>query len=245
MESRSLRTRESDLPLLIMAIIEIKNVRKHFIEGGQTVAALDGVSMQIEEGSFVSLSGPSGSGKTTLLNLMGCLDKPTEGQILLDGEEVSGLSQQKLTNFRLRKIGFIFQDFNLIPTLSAVENIEYVLWLQGTPSAERRKRALEICERFSITHLIHRKPTQLSRGQQQRVAVARAIAHKPRIVLGDELTANLDHKTGAELMDFLKELNRKEKMTFLYATHDPIMIERAGRIIRMQDGKMVEGGVRV
>ena len=139
----------------------------------------------------------------------------------------------------LFRSGFIFQDFNLIPTLSALENIEYVLWLQGVGAQERRSRALEVCSRFAIEKLVDRRPAQLSRGQQQRVAVARAIVHKPRIVLGDELTANLDHKTGATLMDFLKELNKKEGMTFVYASHDPVMIERAERVIRMQDGAIV------
>ena len=222
-----------------MAIVEAKNITKTFKEDSQMVSALSSVSVQIEEGAFTALSGPSGSGKTTLLNLIGCLDRPTEGSIHLDGEEISRLSQQKLAELRLKKIGFIFQDYNLIPAFTAVENIEYVLWLQGISPAERRKRALEICERFNIQKLINRRPYQMSRGQQQRVAVARAIVHKPRIVLGDELTANLDHKTGTELMEFLKELNQKEKITFLYATHDPIMIGQARDVISLQDGKVV------
>ena len=221
-----------------MAIIEAKNITKIFREDSQVVPALSGVSVQIEEGAFVALSGPSGSGKTTLLNLIGCLDRPTEGSIYLDGEEISQLPQAKLAALRLKKIGFIFQDYNLIPAFTAIENIEYVLWLQGVSPAERRKRALEICERFAIQKLIRRRPYEMSRGQQQRVAVARAIVHKPRVVLGDELTANLDHKTGLELMQFLKELNQNEKITFLYATHDPMMIQQANRVIALQDGKM-------
>lgn len=204
------------------------------------VTALSGVSFHLEPGSFVSLCGPSGSGKTTLLNMMGCLDRPSEGKIILDGEDVTRLSQSQLSKLRLHKIGFIFQDFNLIPTLSAVENIEYVLWLQNVSPAERRRRALEICERFGIEKLVHRRPPQLSRGQQQRAAVARALVHKPKIVFGDELTANLDHKTGTALMAFLKELNREEKMTFVYASHDPVMIECAERVIRLFDGKLVD-----
>lgn len=219
-------------------MIRIENVSKVFQEGSLPVQALSDVSLNIEEGAFASLCGPSGSGKTTLLNLMGCLDRPSEGRIFLDGQDITGLSQRELSHLRLHKIGFIFQDFNLIPTLSAVENIEYVLWLQNVGAVERRRRAEEVCKRFGIEKLLHRRPSQLSRGQQQRVAVARALVHKPRIVLGDELTANLDHKTGAALMDFLKELNREEKMTFVYASHDPVMIECAERIIRLLDGKL-------
>lgn len=222
-------------------MIRIENVSKVFQEGSLPVQALSDVSLSIEEGAFASLCGPSGSGKTTLLNLMGCLDRPSEGRIFLDGKDITGLSQRELSQLRLHKIGFIFQDFNLIPTLSAVENIEYVLWLQNVGAAERRRRAEEVCKRFGIEKLLHRRPSQLSRGQQQRVAVARALVHKPRIVLGDELTANLDHKTGAALMDFLKELNREEKMTFVYASHDPVMIECAERIIRLLDGKLAHG----
>lgn len=157
---------------------------------------------------------------------------------MLDGEEISRLPQNKLAKLRLRKIGFIFQDYNLIPAFTAIENIEYVLWLQNISSSERRKEALTICERFGIQKLIRRRPYEMSRGQQQRVAVARAIVHKPRIVLGDELTANLDHKTGLELMEFLKELNEKENITFLYATHDPAMMKQANRIISLQDGRL-------
>ena len=219
-------------------IVQVKNVTKIFKEGSLPVNALSSVSIQVDEGEFTALTGPSGSGKTTLLNLIGCLDRPTEGSVLLDGEEVSGFPQSKLAQVRLRKIGFIFQDYNLIPAFTAIENIEYVLWLQGVSSSERRKRSLAVCERFGIQKLINRRPYEMSRGQQQRVAVARAIVHKPRVVLGDELTANLDHKTGTELMEFLKELNEKEKITFLYATHDPVMIKLANRIISLQDGKL-------
>ena len=222
-----------------MPLISVQNVSKIFQERSLPVAALAEVSLEIQPGDFTVLSGPSGSGKTTLLNLMGCLDRPTSGKVFLEGEEVSSLSPQKLSNIRLRKVGFIFQDYNLIPTLTASENIEYVLWLQKVSAGERKKQVLTICERFVIAQLLHRKPAQLSRGQQQRVAVARAIVHKPKVVFGDELTANLDHKTGADLMDFLRELNRTEKISFIYATHDPMMVQRASRIVRMQDGKIL------
>ena len=223
-----------------MSLIQAENVGKVFKDHGLPVQALGGISLKVEEGEFSALSGPSGSGKTTFLNLIGCLDRPSSGRIHFDGEEVSRMNQEGLTRLRLYKIGFIFQDYNLIPTLSAAENIEYTLWLQGVRSEERRKKALAIAERFGIAKLLQRRPSQLSRGQQQRVAVARAIVHKPRIVLGDELTANLDHKTGIELMNFLKDLNRNEKITFLYATHDPIMLEYADRVIRLQDGELLE-----
>lgn len=224
-----------------MPLVRVENVTKVFCErASEPVTALAAVSVAFEEGEFAALCGPSGSGKTTLLNLIGCLDRPSFGRVFLDGEEVSHLDQQELTRFRLHKIGFIFQDYNLIPTLTAAENIEYVLWLQGIAPAERRKRVEEVGQKFGISHLLGRRPERLSRGQQQRVAVARAIVPRPRIVLGDELTANLDHKTGAELMDFLKYLNQEEKITFLYATHDPIMLERARRVVRLQDGRIIE-----
>ena len=221
-----------------MPIVEVKKLNKVFAENQMNVSALSEISLQVNEAEFVALSGPSGSGKTTLLNLIGCLDRPTNGTLLLDGNDVTGFTQSQLTHYRLNKIGFIFQDFNLIPTLTAAENIEYILWLHGISPSERSRRTSEIAKRFHIDQLLHRRPRQLSRGQQQRVAVARAIVHKPRIVLGDELTANLDQKTGAELMDFLKELNQQEKMTFIYATHDPMTLQRAGRIVKMKDGKI-------
>lgn len=225
-------------------IARADNVSKIFQEDSLPVTALSEISLEIEEGSIVALCGPSGSGKTTLLNIFGALDRPTQGKVYLDGEEMTGLNQDRLTELRLRKIGFIFQDFNLIPTLTASENIEYVLWLQGVSASERKKRTLHISERFGIAALLKRRPFQLSRGQQQRVAVARAIVHRPRIVLGDELTANLDHKTGTELMDFLKELNQKERITFIYASHDPIMVERASRVIRLEDGRVINAADR-
>ena len=219
--------------------MQVQNISKQFAEGSLAVNALSDVSLAVQAGEFTALCGPSGSGKTTLLNLIGCLASPTQGKIFVEGQEVSALLQSELASLRLHKLGFIFQDYNLIPTLSAYENIEYVLWLQKVPALERKKRILEVCDRFSITHLISRRPAKLSRGQQQRVAVARAIVHRPSIVLGDELTANLDHKTGAELMDFLRELNEKEKITFIYATHDPVMMDRAKRIVKMTDGRII------
>ena len=228
-----------------MGLISVVKISKIFQENSMPVHALNNVSVEVNAGDFTALCGPSGSGKTTLLNLIGCLDRPTHGKIFFDGKEISQMSQANLTAFRLHAIGFIFQDYNLIPTFTAVENIEYVLWLQGVKADERRKRANEIAKRFGIGHLLGRRPAQLSRGQQQRVAVARAIVHKPKVVLGDELTANLDHKTGSELMDFLKVLNKEEGITFLYASHDPVMVDRANSVVRLQDGRLLEQQIPV
>lgn len=242
MEGRAPRPGESYLSHVTpMPLIEIQNLTKEFTEGFSVpVQALRGLSLQIDEGEFLALSGPSGSGKTTLLNLIGGLDRPSSGSVVVDGKEISNLTQQGLTRFRRDQIGFIFSDFNLIATLTAAENIEYVLWLQGVKSSARRKRVNEIAERFGIEGMLHRRPSQLSRGQQQRVAVSRAIVHSPKVVLGDELTANLDHRTGLELMSFLKELNAKQGVTFVYTTHDPSMIEQAKRVISIRDGRLID-----
>jgi len=221
-------------------LIKVERVSKVFQDDSMPVTGLDHVSLDVDSGVFEALSGPSGSGKTTLLNLIGCLDRPTEGKIFFRDREVSRLNQRDLTSIRLREIGFVFQDYNLIPTFTAFENIEYVLWLQKVSASDRRNRAEKICQRFDIDKLMQRRPNQLSRGQQQRVAVARAIVHRPSIVLGDELTANLDHKTGTELMNFLKRLSEEDGITFLYATHDPVMLEYANRVIRLQDGRILE-----
>jgi putative ABC transport system ATP-binding protein len=220
-------------------MIRVLNVTQTFQDSASLpVNALTDVTLEAAKGSFLALCGPSGSGKTTLLNLVGCLMRPTQGKIFFEGSEISGLSQKKLTHFRLHKIGFIFQDYNLIPTFSAQENIEYPLWLQGISASERTAQTKELAARFGIDKLLNRRPAHLSRGEQQRVAIARALIHKPSLVLGDELTANLDHKTGTELMEFLKKLNCEEKMTFLYATHDPVMMKFAEKLIILQDGKL-------
>lgn len=221
-------------------LIKVSQIIKSFKEGEQNIQALYDISLEIEPGEFTALCGPSGSGKTTLLNLIGCLDKPTSGTIEIDGTDITALDQRQLTDFRRSKIGFIFQDFNLIPTLTVAENVEYGLWLMGVSEGERRSKCREVLETFEVSHLIDRRPSKLSRGQQQRVAVARAIVHRPKIILGDELTANLDQKTGVMLIDFLKSLNRSDKITFVYATHDPVMMQKAERIIRIKDGKLVE-----
>lgn len=222
-----------------MILVNIQNISKTYMENKIAYNALSGITLEIPNGGFIALSGPSGSGKTTLLNLIGCLDRPSSGSIFFGTDEVSRLPQKDLTNVRLKKIGFVFQDYNLIPTFSALENVEYILWLQGVEEGERRRRSLEALQRFGMEKLSHRRPAQLSRGQQQRVAVSRAIVHKPQILLGDELTANLDHKTAAELMHFLTRLNEDDGTTFVYATHDPEMVAMAHQVVLIRDGKRV------
>jgi putative ABC transport system ATP-binding protein len=221
-----------------MALIEVDQVWKLFRDGAEEVSALENVSLVVSAGDLVALSGPSGSGKTTLLNLIGCLDRPTRGSVRVENEEVSSLAQRHLTTIRRAKVGFIFQDFNLLPSLSCYENVEYALRLQGLPAAERRRRVLEVAARFGIEMLLNRRPSQVSRGQQQRVSVARAVVHRPSVVLGDEFTANLDQGTAAALMDFLEELNREEGTTFVFASHDPLIVGRAKRIVRLRDGRL-------
>jgi putative ABC transport system ATP-binding protein len=204
------------------------------------VSALGNVSLTIHRGEFTALVGPSGSGKTTLLNLIGALDKPTTGKIVIDNTNVSSLSNSKLAELRLRRIGFVFQDYNLLPVLSALENVEYVLLLQGVPPAERRKRANEALCQLGLDGCQNRRPSQLSGGQQQRVAIARAIAADPLLILADEPTANLDSETGEALIDSMLELNRNRRTTFIFSTHDDTIMRHASRIVRLKDGKIIE-----
>ncbi len=218
---------------------QVTGVSKAFGKGAGAVKALDGISLNFNKSEFTALVGPSGSGKTTLLNLLGCLDTPSSGKIFFHDRDLSALNNSELSKERLYKIGFIFQDYNLIPTLSALENVSYVLWLQKVRKDLIRQKAESVLKRVGLGALMDRRPHQLSRGQQQRVAVSRAIVHEPSVVLGDELTANLDHKTGLLLMDFLKEINDKDKIAFIYATHDPMMMEKARRVIKLEDGHFV------
>lgn len=219
-----------------MAIAEITNISRYFQSGDIIVKALDKVTLTIEKGEFTAMVGPSGSGKTTLLNQIGGLDHPSSGLIRIDGEEITRMARKELTLLRLWKIGFIFQEYNLIPVLSALENVEYVMLLQQVGRAERRLRAKSVLAEVGLNGLEHRRPRELSGGQQQRVAVARAIVSKPSIVLADEPTANLDSKTGAALLDLMRELNRNHGITFLFSTHDPMVMERASRIVHLKDG---------
>ena len=220
-------------------MLEARNVTKIYETRGVETVALRSVSLSVGEGEFTSLAGPSGSGKTTLLNLLGALDVPTAGSVWLDGQELSALDGAALADLRLAKLGFVFQAFNLIPVLSARENVEFVMELQGVARAERRARAHEVLEQVGLADLAEKRPLEMSGGQQQRVAVARAIVSRPRVVLADEPTANLDSRTAAQLLDVMGRMNRERGVTFLFSTHDPMVIERATRVVRLHDGEIV------
>ncbi len=224
-------------------LVEVKGVHKIY-PGGSKVAALRGVDLKIARGEFTALAGPSGSGKSTLLNLIGTLDRPTKGTVSYDGHIVSTLDVDPLSDFRLRSLGFVFQAYNLIPVLTAAENVEYPLVLQGMEAAERRALSLEALKAVSLTEYADRRPDLLSGGQQQRVAVARAIVTRPSLVLADEPTANLDSKTGAHLLDLMEGLNKNHGITFLFSSHDSAVLERARRVVRLQDGELKADEVR-
>lgn len=220
------------------AAVRVENASKVYQKDSIPVPALQGVSLNIEVGEFVALVGPSGSGKTTLLNLIGGLDTPSAGRIWIGEQEITRLGKAALSRVRLHRIGFVFQEYNLIPVLSALENVEYVMLLQGRAPAARRERSLALLRELGMEGLEQRRPAELSGGQQQRVAVARAIAAEPTIVLLDEPTANLDSKTGGTLMDLLLRLNRDKGITFVFSTHDPMVVERARRVVRLRDGRI-------
>lgn len=221
-------------------VIETKQLCRHFGQGDTLVKALSNANLIIERGEFTAIIGPSGSGKSTLLQLIGGLDTPSSGEVLLDNRHISQMTGTELSDFRRDHIGFIFQAYNLIPVLSAKENIEYIMLLQGITPAERNKRVKQILHAVGLEGLENRRPAELSGGQQQRVAVARAMVSKPSIILADEPTANLDSKTGADLLDMMKTLNEEQNMTFVFSTHDPKIMERARRIIRLVDGCIVD-----
>ena len=209
------------------------------------VKALNGVDFQIAPGEFTAIAGPSGSGKTTLLNLIGGLDKPTSGTVVVAGQDLGAMGRNALATFRLHNLGFIFQAYNLIPVLTAEENAEFSLLLQGVPPKERHERVLQEFEDLGIgSELIHRRPNKLSGGQQQRVAVARALVSRPKLILADEPTANLDSKTGARLLDKMRDLNERTGITFLFSTHDPMVMERARRLVILRDGLITEDDMR-
>jgi len=221
------------------SILEAVNASKVYRAGAIETRALDFVSIAIETGEFSTLCGPSGSGKTTLLNLLGTLDRPTSGQILVDGEDTTEMGEAARAELRLRKLGFVFQSYNLVPVLSALENVEFVLLLQRVPRAERpRSRAMRFLDELGLGELAEKRPGQMSGGQQQRVAVARAIASEPEIVLADEPTANLDSKTAEDLLQLMLRMNRERGVTFLFSTHDPRVMEHARRIVRLVDGRI-------
>lgn len=221
-----------------MNIVTIDTVTKTYRQGTVDVHALAGVSLDIKQGGFTVLAGPSGSGKTTLLNLMGGLDEPSSGTITLDGEVITELSQSRLAAMRLAKIGFVFQAYNLIPVLSALENVEYVMLMQGVGAEERSERAQAVLDDVGLEGKYDRRPAELSGGQQQRVAVARAIVSQPSIVLADEPTANLDSKTGQGLLEIMREMNEKRGVTFIFSTHDQMVMDYAKRIVHLKDGRV-------
>ncbi len=223
-----------------MSLIELKNVSKVYRTGNLKVPALTDVSLTFAAGEFAVLAGPSGSGKTTALNLIGCLDQPTSGQVLLDGRDMGTAKPKQLANFRLQHIGFIFQSYNLIPVLTAAENAEFTLMLKGVAHAARRERITWLFDELGISGLENRKPADLSGGQQQRVAIARAMAADPHVVLADEPTANLDSHTAEDLLALMRRLNREQGMTFLFSSHDDRVIAQARRVIRLEDGRLAD-----
>jgi len=221
-------------------VIETKDLTRTFGEAETQVTALDHVSVTIEEGEFTAIIGPSGSGKTTLLQLIGGLDEPNAGEVWLSGTNIATMSGKQLSDFRRDHIGFIFQSYNLIPVLSAEENIEYIMLLQGVSEQQRKTRVQEMLALVGLEGLGNRRPSHLSGGQQQRVAVARAMASKPDIILADEPTANLDSATGIALLEMMRELNQQMNMTFVFSTHDQKIMDRADRLIHLEDGRIYE-----
>lgn len=219
-------------------MIIVDAVKKIYQTQVETIEALRGVSFKIESGEFTAIAGPSGSGKSTLLNLLGGLDQPNSGKILIEGQDITVLSDTELCGLRLKKIGFIFQSFNLIPVLTVLENAEYVMLLQGIPAQVRREKCAGILAEVGLKDHLHRLPAELSGGQQQRVAVARAIVSEPALVLADEPTANLDSHTAGDLLDLMADLNEKRKVTFVFSSHDPLVLSRARRVVNLHDGQI-------
>jgi len=222
------------------SVVDVKDVTKNYQLGKVEVRALRGVDLSIEEGDFISLVGPSGSGKTTLLNLIGCLDKPTSGEISVGGRDVVNMRANELADLRRQEIGFIFQSFNLIPVLTTYENVEFPLLLQKVGAVERKKRVTTALEEVGLAEYANHRPNELSGGQQQRVSIARALVGQPMIVLADEPTANLDSETGGVVIDIMLKLNREEGVTFLFSTHDPAIVEYARRILHIHDGRIIK-----
>jgi len=220
-------------------MIQVKNLSKIYKQGELEVKAVNNISMKVYDGEFTAVVGPSGSGKTTLLNCIGGLDSCTSGGVIVDGESISSYSSNQIIKFRLNNIGFVFQSYNLIPVLSAKENIEMVMLMLGYKEEERTKRSIELLEKVEMLDMSDIRPNQMSGGQQQRVAVARALASKPKFILADEPTANLDSKSTANLLDIMSRLNREENITFIFSTHDQRVIDRARRVVTLVDGKII------
>jgi putative ABC transport system ATP-binding protein len=224
------------------SVIQARDLEKTYSDRGVPVRAVRGVNLDVEAGEFLAIVGPSGSGKTTLLNTLGGLDRPTSGSVMIDGQDIWAMKSGALVEFRLRHIGFVFQAYNLIPVLTARENVEFIMLLQRRNPAERTRRATELLESVGLGKLEDRRPYELSGGEQQRVAVARALASEPSFVLADEPTANLDSKSAGRLLDIMEGLNREHGMTFVFSTHDPRVMERARRVVTLTDGRITEQG---
>lgn len=222
-----------------MALLEIRGVSKSYRSGRLSFQALQAVNLAVEQGEFVALAGPSGSGKTTLLNLIGCLDVPTEGEIIFDRVSLAHLKPRQLVELRRDKIGFIFQNFNLIPVLTAFENVEFPLLLRGIPARQRRELAARALREVGLWELAGRRAAELSGGEQQRVAIARALVGRPRLVLADEPTASLDSRTGESILELMWRLNRQHGLSFIFSTHDPRIMRYATRLVRLEDGRVV------
>ncbi len=221
-------------------IVETVDVTKTYMSGGRPLEVLKGICLGIESGEFMAIMGPSGSGKSTLLNMIGALDRPTSGKVFINGTDLSHLNDNQIADVRNREIGFIFQFFNLIPRMDAQGNIELPMAIKGVPRGERKRRALELLNLVGLGDRAHHKPSQLSGGEQQRVAIARSLANEPNIILADELTGNLDSKTGEEIMHLLRQLNKEEGKTFILITHDPQVGQNVDRLISFKDG-VIEG----
>jgi len=227
-----------------MAVVQINNVYKTYHDTEVEVKAINGVTLSFNKGDFAVVVGPSGSGKTTLLNLIGGLDQPTEGEILIGGHRLSGLRPSELIDFRKDHVGFVFQSYNLIPVLTAAENVGFIMSLQKWPKEKRKARTDELLDSVGLADRHNSRPSQLSGGQQQRVAVARALAAHPEFILADEPTANLDSKSAESLLDIMEKLNRDEEMTFIFSTHDVRVMKRARRVITLEDGKVISDETR-
>ena len=222
-----------------MKIIEVTNLHKIYNSSAIKVHAVRGIDLSFEQGEFTAVVGPSGSGKTTFLNMMGGLDNPTEGKIFIDGINIGELRSSKLTDFRMKNIGFVFQAYNLIPVLTAKENVEFIMHLQGVSKKERAERSISLLEEVGLADRINSRPSKLSGGEQQRVAVARALASKPKFILADEPTANLDSESTANLLDIMEKLNKEENITFIFSTHDARVVKKARRVVTIEDGMVV------
>lgn len=228
-----------------MALIEMRNIIKDYHLGETVVHALRGIDLQIDKREFVSVWGPSGSGKTTLLNLIGAIDEPTSGELTIAGKDVRSLTDNQKSEHRNETIGFVFQGFNLVPVLSALENVMLPLQIKGASTAEAKKLALARLEEVGLSDLVHNRPAKMSGGQQQRVSIARALVNNPSLVIADEPTANLDSETARMIIELMRELNEKDEITFIFSTHDQRLLDKVKRLVRLEDGKIVNGATKL